>query len=175
MVCKIKRDRKRLQKYRQNLRHVENCDNYMYRILRYSFTFWLFISFSGIQTSQDAKFYGISHKFDKPFSNEGKTLVIQFTVKHEQNIDCGGGYMKLYPSDLDQKNLHGDSPYLVMFGKLEWSPMLYMFVSKEQKKDILLYLLVFTRTIFITNTLSIDFNVESKFTLHDYNMWFHIK
>ena len=70
----------------------------------------------GIQTSQDAKFYGISHKFDKPFNNEGKTLVIQFTVKHEQNIDCGGGYMKLYPSDLDQKNLHGDSPYLVMFG-----------------------------------------------------------
>lgn len=70
----------------------------------------------GIQTSQDAKFYGISSKLDKPISNEGKTLVIQFTVKHEQNIDCGGGYMKLYPSDVDQKNLHGDSPYLIMFG-----------------------------------------------------------
>ncbi|CAG2257792.1 CALR [Mytilus edulis] len=70
----------------------------------------------GIQTSQDAKFYGISSKLEKPISNEGKTLVIQFTVKHEQNIDCGGGYMKLYPSDVDQKNLHGDSPYLIMFG-----------------------------------------------------------
>ncbi|XP_062570857.1 calreticulin-like [Saccostrea cucullata] len=70
----------------------------------------------GIQTSQDAKFYGISSKLEKPFSNEGKPLVIQFTVKHEQNIDCGGGYIKLYPKDLDQKNLHGDSPYFIMFG-----------------------------------------------------------
>lgn len=69
----------------------------------------------GIQTSQDARFYGISAKFDK-FSNEGKTLVIQFTVKHEQNIDCGGGYAKLFSSDLDQDDMHGDTPYLIMFG-----------------------------------------------------------
>lgn len=69
----------------------------------------------GIQTSQDARFYGISAKFE-PFSNEGKSLVVQFTVKHEQKIDCGGGYVKLYPADLDQKNLHGDSTYYIMFG-----------------------------------------------------------
>lgn len=70
----------------------------------------------GIQTSQDARFYGLSAKFEKPFSNEGKTLVIQFTVKHEQNIDCGGGYAKIFAEDLDQKNMHGDSPYFIMFG-----------------------------------------------------------
>nr|ABR68546.1 calreticulin [Pinctada fucata] len=70
----------------------------------------------GIQTSQDAKFYGISAKLDKPFSNEGKKLVVQFTVKHEQNIDCGGGYLKVFSSDLDQAGMHGDSPYLIMFG-----------------------------------------------------------
>jgi calreticulin len=70
----------------------------------------------GIQTSQDARFYGLSAKFDEAFSNEGKTLVIQFTVKHEQNIDCGGGYAKVFPSDLDQKDMHGDSPYYIMFG-----------------------------------------------------------
>lgn len=69
----------------------------------------------GIQTSQDARFYGISAKFE-PFSNEGKTLVVQFTVKHEQKIDCGGGYIKLYPKDLDQAGLHGDSKYYIMFG-----------------------------------------------------------
>jgi len=70
----------------------------------------------GIQTSEDARFYGLSAKFDKPFSNEGKALVVQFTVKHEQNIDCGGGYVKLFADDLDQKDMHGDSPYLIMFG-----------------------------------------------------------
>lgn len=69
----------------------------------------------GIQTSQDARFYGISAKFE-PFTNEGKSLVIQFTVKHEQKIDCGGGYIKLYPKDLDQTGLHGDSAYFIMFG-----------------------------------------------------------
>jgi calreticulin len=70
----------------------------------------------GLQTTQDARFYAISAKFDKPFSNEGKTLVIQFSVKHEQEIDCGGGYVKVFSSDLDQKDMHGDSPYNIMFG-----------------------------------------------------------
>jgi len=69
----------------------------------------------GIQTSQDAKFYGISAKFDE-FSNAGKNLVVQFSVKHEQNIDCGGGYVKIFSKDLDQKDMHGDSPYYIMFG-----------------------------------------------------------
>lgn len=69
----------------------------------------------GLQTSQDARFYGISSKFDS-FSNEEKPLVIQFSVKHEQNIDCGGGYVKVFPSDVDQKDLHGESAYLLMFG-----------------------------------------------------------
>ena len=48
----------------------------------------------GIQTSENAKFYARSASFES-FSNEGKTLVIQFTVKHEQKIDCGGGYVKV--------------------------------------------------------------------------------
>merc|ERR1719153_1882249 len=69
----------------------------------------------GIQTSQDARFYGLSSKFE-PFSNEGKPLVVQFTVKHEQNIDCGGGYLKVFNCDLDQKDMHGESPYQIMFG-----------------------------------------------------------
>jgi len=69
----------------------------------------------GLQTSQDARFYAISSKFDK-FSNKGKDLVIQYTVKHEQNIDCGGGYLKVFPSSIDQKHMNGDSEYNIMFG-----------------------------------------------------------
>lgn len=49
----------------------------------------------GIQTSQDAKFYARTAKFDEKFNNEGKSLVVQFSVKHEQKIDCGGGYVKV--------------------------------------------------------------------------------
>lgn len=69
----------------------------------------------GLRTSEDARFYGTSAKFEK-FSNEGKTLVVQFSVKHEQNIDCGGGYVKVFASDLKQEDMHGDSPYAIMFG-----------------------------------------------------------
>lgn len=70
----------------------------------------------GIQTSQDARFYAISKKFS-PFSNDGKNLVIQYTVKHEQNIDCGGGYVKLFNCELEPKKMHGETPYEIMFGK----------------------------------------------------------
>jgi len=45
------------------------------------------------------------------------TLVIQYTVKYEQKIDYGGGYVKIFPSNLDQKNLSGDSQHYIMFGE----------------------------------------------------------
>ena len=70
----------------------------------------------GIQTSQDARFYGYSAKMNKVFNNEGKDLVLQFTTKYEQDIDCGGAYIKLLPSETDQESFGGDSKYTIMFG-----------------------------------------------------------
>jgi len=72
----------------------------------------------GLKTMDDARFYAISAGFDE-FSNEGKPLVIQFSVKHEQNIDCGGGYMKIFPKGVDQSKLQGganEDKYNIMFG-----------------------------------------------------------
>ena len=54
---------------------------------------------TGIQTTQDAHFYARSAKFDEVFNNEGKSFVVQFSVKHEQKIDCGGGYVKVSTCD----------------------------------------------------------------------------
>merc|ERR1711943_142155 len=68
----------------------------------------------GLQTSQDAKFYGIMAKH-KEFSNDGKTLVVQFSVKHQQDIDCGGAYLKLTPT-MGAEKFAGDSKYNIMFG-----------------------------------------------------------
>merc|ERR1711988_548693 len=67
----------------------------------------------GLQTSQDAKFYAISAKM-KEFSNADKTLVVQFSVKHEQDIDCGGGYLKL--GAYEPEKFEGSSEYNIMFG-----------------------------------------------------------
>jgi calreticulin len=69
----------------------------------------------GLKTTQDARFYQISAEFPE-FSNKGKTLVLQYSVKHEQNIDCGGGYVKLFPAGLNPEDLNGDSVYNIMFG-----------------------------------------------------------
>lgn len=71
----------------------------------------------GLKTMENARFYAVSTEFSTPVeSTEDKTLVVQFSAKHEQKIDCGGGYLKLFPSTLDQKQMHGDSPYNIMFG-----------------------------------------------------------
>jgi len=70
----------------------------------------------GLKTTEDAHFYQISAKLPNEFSNEGKDLIIQYSVKHEQHIDCGGGYIKLIPKGLDQDNFNGDSDYNIMFG-----------------------------------------------------------
>lgn len=69
----------------------------------------------GYKTSQDAKFYASVAKLDTPVTNEGKTLVVSLSVKHEQGLDCGGGYIKVTP-ETDPKKFDGDSEYWLMFG-----------------------------------------------------------
>ncbi|MQM08428.1 hypothetical protein Taro_041282 [Colocasia esculenta] len=69
----------------------------------------------GIQTYPDYRFFAISAQFPE-FSNKDKTLVIQYSVKHEQKLDCGGGYIKLFSGDLDQKKFGGGTNYSIMFG-----------------------------------------------------------
>ncbi|GAX14083.1 calreticulin [Fistulifera solaris] len=72
----------------------------------------------GIQTSENHRFYGLSAKMDKPFVSGDKELVIQYSVRHEQKLDCGGAYIKLLPGGdaFDADKFGGDTPYAVMFG-----------------------------------------------------------
>jgi len=69
----------------------------------------------GLMTTQDARFYHMSSTFDE-FSNKGKDVVLSFSVKHGQNIDCGGGYLKFTGAGLDTSKFNGDTDYNVMFG-----------------------------------------------------------
>jgi len=70
----------------------------------------------GLHTTTDARFYQLTAEIPKSFSNKDKDLIIQYSVKHEQNIDCGGGYIKLHPSGINQETYNGDSVYNIMFG-----------------------------------------------------------
>ena len=78
----------------------------------------------GIQAFQDGRRYGISARFP-PFSNKNKTLVIQFTVKNEQDTKCVGTYIKLFNCSLQPILLDRKTPYLLMFGPDKCDPNVY--------------------------------------------------
>jgi len=98
----------------------------------------------GIQTSEEARFYGLSAKLDKTFnSSDGKDLVIQYAVKHEQDLDCGGSYIKLLPGgdSFDSAKFGGDTPYAVMFGPDKCgssNQKAHVILHSDEKKDNLL-------------------------------------
>jgi calnexin len=77
---------------------------------------------NALRFTKEKKHYGIAAKFPKPLTfgaDKGhKELVIQYEVKLEETLNCGGAYIKLLRDtpDLDVANLNGDTPYTIMFG-----------------------------------------------------------
>ncbi|KAF2719928.1 calnexin-like protein [Polychaeton citri CBS 116435] len=72
----------------------------------------------GLVLKDKAAHHAISAKFAKPVSNKDETLVVQYEVKLQGGLECGGAYMKLLQ---DNKALQSDefsnaSPYIIMFG-----------------------------------------------------------
>ncbi|PGH27342.1 hypothetical protein AJ80_01054 [Polytolypa hystricis UAMH7299] len=72
----------------------------------------------GLVVKNPAAHHAISAKFPKKIDNKGKTLVVQYEVKLQNSLACGGAYMKLLQ---DNKKLHAEefsnsSPYVIMFG-----------------------------------------------------------
>ncbi|KAI8870839.1 Calreticulin-domain-containing protein [Ramicandelaber brevisporus] len=72
----------------------------------------------GLQTSEDNKFYALSAPLDSELDSSDKPLIVQYTVKFDQEkgIDCGGAYIKLLPPSLKPKKFDGDSEYAIMVG-----------------------------------------------------------
>ncbi|ERS98008.1 hypothetical protein HMPREF1624_06181 [Sporothrix schenckii ATCC 58251] len=72
----------------------------------------------GLVVKNKAAHHAISAKFPKKIDNKGKTLVVQYEVKLQNGLECGGAYLKLLR---DTKALHQDefantTPYVIMFG-----------------------------------------------------------
>lgn len=74
----------------------------------------------GMQASQEARHYAISAKLDKKIeTTKDKTLVLQYTTKWPNGIDCGGAYMKVLPTkslEDKQDKFDGNTEYSIMFG-----------------------------------------------------------
>jgi len=73
----------------------------------------------GLKTTEDHRFYGLAASFgDKKASNKDKDMVIQYSLKYEQDIDCGGGYIKVGAAKTEEelKKFGDPTEYNIMFG-----------------------------------------------------------
>ena len=72
----------------------------------------------GLKTVKDHSFYAVSAPLNRPFFSVNRTLFVQFSVRFEQSdgLDCGGAYIKLFPTGIDPHRLDGTTPYALMFG-----------------------------------------------------------
>lgn len=72
----------------------------------------------GLVVKNPAAHHAISAKFSKPIDNKAKDLVVQYEVKLQKGLECGGAYMKLLRDDkkLASEEFSNASPYVIMFG-----------------------------------------------------------
>ncbi|KAH7329003.1 Calreticulin family-domain-containing protein [Stachybotrys elegans] len=72
----------------------------------------------GLVIKNPAAHHAISAKFPTKIDNTGKTLVVQYEVKLQKGLECGGAYMKLLRDNkaLHQEEFSNTTPYVIMFG-----------------------------------------------------------
>jgi calnexin len=73
----------------------------------------------GLSLTQEMKFYGVSSTFPTPLHNaDGGDIVLQYELKLEETLMCGGAYIKMPRVDGggDLKSMNSDTPYSLMFG-----------------------------------------------------------
>jgi len=72
----------------------------------------------GLVVKDKAAHHAISAKFKKPIDPKGKDLVVQYEVKLQELLECGGAYIKLLreTKELHQEEFSNTSPYVIMFG-----------------------------------------------------------
>jgi len=71
----------------------------------------------GLLLPEEAKHYGISTTFAPIEGKKDVPFVVQFEVKFQDGLTCGGSYIKLFYSGGQQASMFkDDTPYVVMFG-----------------------------------------------------------
>ncbi|CAL9121495.1 unnamed protein product [Musa acuminata var. zebrina] len=73
----------------------------------------------GLLVSEKARKYAIVKELDEPIILKDGTVVLQFEVRLQNGLECGGAYLKyLRPQEAGwtSKGFDNDSPYSIMFG-----------------------------------------------------------
>ncbi|EIW72285.1 calnexin [Tremella mesenterica] len=76
----------------------------------------------GLVMKSKAAHHAISSLFPEPIDPKGKPLVVQYEVKMQKGLDCGGAYIKLLTEGEDGQGLRAGqdytdkTPFTIMFG-----------------------------------------------------------
>eukprot|EP00158_Paraphelidium_tribonemae_P002746 Partr_v1_DN25634_c0_g1_i1_m4429 putative Calnexin len=73
----------------------------------------------GLVAKTAAAHHAISVSFEKPVNPEGKDLVIQYDLKFQEELQCGGAYIKLLTESkegIKYQEFSDSTPYTIMFG-----------------------------------------------------------
>lgn len=65
---------------------------------------------------EKARRYGLSAKVTGMDDVDKKDVIVQYEVKLDQGMTCGGAYLKLPTGDFDPSTFNGATPYSIMFG-----------------------------------------------------------
>ncbi|QFZ30068.1 putative calnexin protein [Clavispora lusitaniae] len=81
----------------------------------------------------EAAYYAISRRLDTPLKTAKSDVVLQFEVKFQDGITCGGAYVKLVTDASDQDHFSDRTPFEIMFGPdLCGSSNRVLFIVKTQ-------------------------------------------
>lgn len=62
-------------------------------------------------------YYGASTKLPQPLTLQNQTLVVQYEVRLQENLECGGAYIKLFSDEnYDEDSVSNETKYSIMFG-----------------------------------------------------------
>ncbi|XP_024394288.1 calnexin homolog 1 [Physcomitrium patens] len=71
----------------------------------------------GLLVSQKAKKYAIMYNLPKVVDPNEGTLTLQYDVRFQNGITCGGAYLKfLVPEENKRNEMNSETPYSIMFG-----------------------------------------------------------
>lgn len=70
----------------------------------------------GLVMKTKAAHHAISYKLDQPFDNTNNTLVVQYEIKLQNGLECGGTYIKLLDEAEDYSGFNAQTPFQIMFG-----------------------------------------------------------
>ncbi|XP_038055261.1 calnexin-like [Patiria miniata] len=131
----------------------------------------------GLVLKSKAKHHAVGAMLDKPFVFEEEPFIVQYEVKFQNGMECGGAYIKLLSQtpDLQLKNMNDKTPYTIMFGpdkcgndqKLHFifrhkNPVTGAYEEKHAKKPSGNFARVFTdkKTHLFTLVVNTDNNFE---------------